>query len=330
MKPIGGYFGLELVRGSKEYHHTAFSFKSGRAAFNFILSNVTPRRVFIPFYCCDTLLKPLIEQDIHYEFYAINHSFEPKTLPTLSQDELFVYINYFDLKRDYANKLSSLYKDKLVVDSTQAFYLKGNGTSWFFNSCRKFFGVPDGSYLYVPANLENQLAPVTEENKVYRFDHLINRFNDDIAAGYPQAINNEELIDSKLLAMSRITRRLLSNVDYAGAKESRQRNFRQLQIRLGELNTLDLSGISADSTPLYFPLLPKNPLDKQRLWDKQLFMPHLWQDCLDRTLSGFVFEKHLSTTLIPLPIDQRYSASDMDDAANRVISSFLESGYMPH
>ena len=58
MKAIGGYFELELASG-KEYHPKAIRLNSGRNAFEFILSNNTYKRIFLPYYTCDVLLQPL-------------------------------------------------------------------------------------------------------------------------------------------------------------------------------------------------------------------------------------------------------------------------------
>lgn len=321
VKPIGGFLELELPAGSGNYHSTPLTYKSGRAAFKAILKHLHPRRVYVPFYCCDALLQPLREDGIRYEFYPITPSLEPVFLPDLVEGELFVCVNYFDLKRDCIGRLSAHYRDRLVVDATQSFYTKGDGISWSFNSCRKFFGVPDGSYLYVPEIRATDFRPLKQENSRYLTEHLIRRREGDLKGGYAASQQNEALMDTGPAAMSLFTRRLLGQVDYAAAAAARRCNFQQLQLRLGKLNRL-APVLDAEAVPHYFPLLPSKPIGRNRLWAEQIFVPTLWEDCLNRTEPGFEFERELSSTLLPLPVDQRYTPIDMDRVADVVLGCY--------
>jgi hypothetical protein len=322
MKPIGGFLGLELGRQRGEYHHTALSFKSGRAAFNAILMYLKPRKVLVPFYCCDTLLQPLIQGGFHYEFYSINSSFEMDVLPKLAQDEVLLYVNYFDLKRTYVEQLSRRYGAQLVIDATQAFYMMGSGRSWLFNSCRKFFGVPDGAYLHTPAEFERKFPTPTTRNTEYIFDHLVRRLDGDLEHAYTLAKQNEALVDARLIAMSNVTKSLLSAVDYETAGETRRRNFQYLQDRLGNLNGLKIVKEYNGSVPLYFAFLPDKAIERHQLWGKKIFMPQLWADCLERAGDTFAFERQLSSYMLPLPIDQRYTDIDMKHVTDVVMTLY--------
>lgn len=321
MKPIGGFLELELSLGGSGYHHTPFTYKSGRAAFNAILKHLHPSRVFVPFYCCDALLQPLQQGGIRYEFYPIGPSLEPLTLPSLTDGDLFVYVNYFDLKRSCIERLSDRYRHKLVVDATQSFYMRGNGRSWFFNSCRKFFGVPDGAYLYVPEGHEEGFCTLEQENINYTPDHLFHRFKGDMENGYAAALQNEALLDAEQAAMSKLTRYLLSRVNYPAAATSRRENFWHLKRKLGALNRLELE-LDEEAAPHYFPFLPDRLIEKPSLWNEQVFVPALWKDCLDRQRPGFEFELGLSSAMLPLPIDQRYATDDMDRVVDVALRSY--------
>lgn len=318
MKAIGGFLELELSPGSSSYHATSLTFKNGRSAFSAVLNRLRARKVYVPFYTCNALLEPLIEGGIHYEFYAVDPSLEVAALPTLSEGELLVYVNYFDLKRGYVEQLSERYGDQLVVDATQAFFLRGNGKSWFFNSCRKFFGVPDGSYLYVPERFMADFQPPGQENTSYSVDHLVYRFHGELQRGYEATQRNEALMNAHLVAMSRLSHGLLSHMDYASAAASRRRNFQLLEQRLGALNRLRTT-LEPGSAPHYFPFLPDELVERRPLWDERIFVPSFWRDCLQRSEPGFQFERMLSSMLLPLPIDQRYATDDMERVADVVL-----------
>ena len=96
MKPIGGYFELELPKGKQSYHQT-YALKSGRSALHFILQWVKAKKIYIPFYTCDALLEPLRGAEVPFQFYEVDEKLEPVSLPELNGGEYFLYINYFDL-----------------------------------------------------------------------------------------------------------------------------------------------------------------------------------------------------------------------------------------
>jgi hypothetical protein len=318
MKPIGGYFELELKPGPHHYHDAAFPMKSGRSALHHILNFIKPSLVFIPYYTCDALLEPFITANVKYTFYAINEYLEPETLPELNDGEYFLYINYFDIKRGTVAQLSAKYKDQLIVDCTQAFFMKGNNTSWFFNSCRKFFGVPDGSYLYTPARM---LFPVIEaKNEGYVMTHLLNRFNGHAREGYSSFLENEILAGNGILGMSKLSEYLLSNIDYEDAMEKRKANYSYVHNRLKGMNLFDAS-FHVGGVPMCYPLLPTNIINTQTLAADNIFIPSFWKDTHNRNMEGFEIEKKLTTHLLPLPVDQRYSITEMDILCNSLFVS---------
>lgn len=265
MNDIGGYFELELKQGEEKFHSTRYRLKSGRSSLHFIFAHVKPSRVYLPYYTCDALLEPVINYEIPYSFYSIDKNLEIQDPPVLKANELIVYVNYFDIKRNYVSQLSNIYSDKLIVDCTQSFFLKGNDKSWFFNSCRKFFGVPDGSDMYVPAGYDllneyEALAP----NTGFLTDHLLLRFNGNTEKGYPFFQQNEVLNDSALFKMSKLSDHLLSHVQFSDTIQLRKRNFNYLHNKLKFTNLLD-AGDPIEPAPVFYPYLPEQFIEKKFL-----------------------------------------------------------------
>jgi len=321
MKDIGGYFELELNKGGNRYHDTPHAMKSGRSSLHYILNHITPSLVYIPYYTCDALLEPFKVANIKYSFYQINEQLEPTNLIELQPGEYFLYVNYLDVKRDTVSWLSKLYKDRLIVDATQAFFMKGNGVSWFFNSCRKFFGVPDGSYMYTPAGI--QMPIVDTPNEEYITDHLIKRFNGHTNDGYTDFLKNEELTDSTISGMSNLTEYLLSGVDYNTAMTQRRENYAFLHKEFKEINRFDATEDN-DSVPMCYPLLLDKKTEKSLLFDQHIFIPGFWKDVQERRVDGFEFEKSLADNLWPLPVDHRYSIQDMGTIADALTNVILK------
>jgi len=320
MNDIGGYFELELSNGGNHYHDTPCKMKSGRSALHYIFTVVKPTLVYVPYYTCDSLLEPFKVANINYEFYGINENLEPVNDIDLKEGEYLVYVNYMDMKRDTVSWLSEKYRDKLIVDGTQAFFMKGNGVSWFFNSCRKFFGVPDGAYLYPPSGVDVQQPEV--QNEAYITDHLLKRFNGHTNDGYKFFQENETLADCQLTGMSKLSEQLLSVADYGLVIEKRLEHFNYLHDRLKHYNHFRLSQF-AGNVPMCYPLLPDKSIDKGLLHAQHIFVPAFWQDVIGRGADGFDFEKNLSKMLLPLPIDHRYSLADMEFIVSSVTKIIL-------
>lgn len=315
MKPIGGYFELELQKGRHSYHDTPHVLKSGRSSLHYIFTITKPSLVYIPYYTCDGLLESFTASGVNYRFYEINELLEPVSLPKLKKDELFLYINYFDCKRPYTIKLSEHYGEQLIVDATQAFFMKGNGKSWFFNSCRKFFGVPDGSYLYVPKG--KKVDVVTGRNENYLTDHLIKRFNGHANDGYKPFVENEILCGAEIVGISKISEFLLSNIKYAKVATQRRLNYEYLHESFKQANLLSIK-LHRNSVPMCYPLLVKKVPQREFLYAQQLFVPTFWREVPGRVSNGFETEKSVAQHLLPLPIDHRYGRKDMKTIINLI------------
>ena len=315
MKPIGGYFELELAKGEQNYHEDALALKSGRAAMLYIIQKLKPSKFYVPYYTCDGLIDPIVASGVKFEFYSIDDKLEAKSLPTLKVGEYFIYVNYFDLKRHYTRKLSEELGDKLIVDCTQAFFMKGNGRSWFFNSCRKYFGTPDGSHLYTPDGID--INESFEPNEEYTTDHLVSRFNGDARKGYKSFLKNEQLCGIGLKAISKLSEYLLSHIDYESIIQSRRENFQHLQSLFDEYY-LSNSETDNEAVPMFYPVYREQTINRQKLSEQNLFIPTFWADVLSRKVDGFVFEEKLTNHLLPLPIDHRYAKGDMDYLARAI------------
>lgn len=318
-KPIGGYFELELEEKTSSYHNASMTFNSGRSSLQYILEQVKPAMVHVPFYTCNGLLEPFQKTGVPYRYYSLSAQLEPVVQPELDDNELFLYINFFDLNRPVVERLSEHYGHHFIADCTLAYFAKGNDRSWFFNSCRKFFGVPDGSYLYTPKGMESETA--FARNETFTVDHLLKRFNGHPEEGYPSFQQNEILCGSSVLRMSRLSEHLLSLVDHPAVAARRRANFHALHHLLCNLNRFAFS-LSTGAVPMYYPFLPDHSIDKTLLYQQRLFVPTFWKDVIDRDADGFAFEKFLSANLLLLPVDHRYDDSDMQRIAG-ILKSLL-------
>lgn len=315
MDPIGGYFSLELPR-LEEYHKDALGLNTGRNGLEYILIARGYRKVYLPFYVCEVILEPLRKLGVRYEFYHVDGRLEIKDPLSPDLDEAILYVNYFGLKQRYVESLAGKYGSRLIIDNTQAFYAKPVAGIDTFYSCRKFFGVPDGAYLYTEKHLDFSL----EQDESYgRMGHLVKRIDLGAECGYEDfRLNDDRLSNQPIRLMSRLTRRLMQSVAYDSAARQRRRNYLRLNTALGSSNKMDLS-LEEDAVPMVYPYLSDVPELREKLIADKVFVASYWSNVLGWTRHGDT-EYVLASRMLPLPIDQRYSERDLDRVVKLVQS----------
>lgn len=309
-KPIGGYFELELRKG-EHYHKGALRLNTARNCFEYILRARGYKKVYIPYYTCEVMLEPLQKCHVAYEFYHINECLEPVQSCHLSPDEAFLYTNYYGLKQRCVERLASQYGSQLIVDNAQAFYAKPIEGIDTFYSPRKFFGVPDGAYLYTTKWLDEDLA---QDRSWQRMSHLLLRADMGAEAGYADFRNNNAVLrNNPLLRMSRLTENILCGIDYETVKRQRRTNYKTMDDALGMRNRLQFR-LYAGDVPMVYPFYSEDTALRRHLIANKIFVATYWQNVRETTTPQDV-EYLLADNLIPLPIDQRYTGDDM----NRII-----------
>jgi hypothetical protein len=303
--PIGGYFELELPSGQR-MHDDALQLNSGRNCFMYLLQAVGPKHVYLPRFICDAMVEPLERAHVSYEFYDVNDRLELSKPIEVADDELLVYVNYFGLKDAYSRQLAEQYGQRLVLDCSQAFYFEAPQDTSVFYSPRKFFGLPDGGQLYTPFRLGETLPTDTALD---HFEHLLIRHEQGAEAGYAAFRQDDELLSGRpLMHMSPLTGKLMDGIDYDAIRTKRLENYRRLEAALGATNKLQLD---ASSAPLVYPYFTDDENLRQRLIDEKIFAATYWPYVLQSNEPASQAHR-LAAGIIPLPIDQRYTLTDMD------------------
>lgn len=310
MREIGGYFGLEINEGSGSYHPNAIALNTGRNALEYVLRARQYKKVYLPAYHCDAMLEPINRLGIPYSLYSIDHNFEFTHFDVLPGEGI-IYINYFGLKDDYIKTLATHYPT-LIVDNAQAFFsaaLPGVDTCY---SARKFFGVPDGGYLYINAPSLPEL-PV-QANSFEHYRHLVGRIDNSASAHYTDySAAEKSLANAPIMQMSLSTQLILSQVKYQEVIRSRRENYQMLHALLKKDNRLRLPD---EGVFLCYPLLNDAAL-KQQLIKNKVYTPTYWPNVLQSATPGTV-EYDLAHNLVCLPIDHRYSPADMQEIITRM------------
>ncbi len=305
MKEIGGYFGLEQLI-SHEYYADLFAVNNARCALLYIIKAKRYKKVYLPYYLCDSVKLLLERERVPYEEYRIDPQFHPLSDRDVKPDEVMYLVNYFGYLSDEDIRCLKERYGNIVIDNAQAFFAAPAAGVDTVYSCRKFFGVPDGGYLSTDAVLPESF-PV--DVSMDRMKHVLGRFEGRCASDYYQDFcdNDESFKEIEIRLMSRLTHNILGAVDYEAVKRQREENYRILSSALGSMNRLQLR---TPCGPYAYPFYAENGMTlKKRLAEEKIYVATLWPNVLQ---SGLDTETDLTENILPLPCDQRYAEEDME------------------
>jgi hypothetical protein len=310
---IGGYFELELATGTGEYHTAALRLQSARAALLALLQQGQPSAVWLPWYLCHSMLEPLQACGIRVHRYGLDAQLRPTALPELGPREWLLYVNYFGLCDGNIEQLLAHYPaSQLILDHSQAFYAAARPCLANLYSPRKFFGVPDGGYLYSTL----ALTPPAEQDQgsLARCQHLLQRLAGAPEPGYASYLASEASLSGQPpRRMSALTERLLNSLDYPAIGARRRANYHYLARQLDGRNQLALD-CAAAAVPLCYPLLlaPGQAARlRASLLAQRIYTPVYWPELAaqDGLPAG---EMRLVQDCLFLPCDQRLDQAELD------------------
>lgn len=302
---IGGYFELEQFI-SNEYYQDLIHLNTARNALLYLMKLKKIEKVYIPFYLCNSVSNMLDRYGYEYEYYRIAADFSPMFNKELKKQEFLYVVNFFgQLSEEKILCIQEKHK-QIILDNTQNFFQKPLSSIDTIYSCRKFFGVPDGAYLYTNKKLGEELEIDISKDRMI---HLLGRFEGIASDYYKDFLEVDERFNGEpLKQMSKITRNLLGAIDYQNVIATRNRNYRYLE---KEVNIYNHINLMQPKGPYCYPFYTENGLElRKSLAEKKIYIPTLWKNVLQIAPEASV-EYRYSENLLPIPCDQRYDENDM-------------------
>ncbi len=314
-KEYGGYLPLELKKEKAWYQgEDVVSLNAGRYAVVYALQEGAWNGVCLPYYLCGTveeaIRKCLPKMAIRY--YHIGEDLLPEDLRP-EEDTCLLWVNYFGIQPEHIiDRMVERYGKRLIIDHTQSFYTRPREQAYQVYSCRKFFGVCDGSYV-VHKGIRHRELPVSSSGE--HAIHLLESLEHGTNYSYMRNKENENrLRDCGMARMSALTSALMEAADYEQVKSVRQRNMECMHALLKGQNGLQIPYLGP---AMNYPFLSKREDLRERLTGQRIYVPLLWRETLENPLANS-WEKYLSEHLCLLPVDQRYDEDDMKEIAKKV------------
>ena len=312
MKEIGGYIEFEKYNRPM-LHQEAVALNCGRNCLAYLIQAKKIKKIKIPYFLCDSVRNICKAESVQVTYYHIDGNFLPEDL-LLDDDEWLYIVNYYgQLSREYIKGLADKY-NRIIVDQAQAYFdmpIKGVDTLY---TCRKFFGVTDGAFLYTDILLEEDLEI---DISFERMHFLLGRYEKTASEFYGEySANNRLFAKEQIKKMSKLTENLLHGIDYEYVKMKRTENFKFLHEKLEKMNKLQLHLVDG---AFMYPFYHENATEiRKKLQQKNIYIPTLWPNVLEDIAENDL-EYLYAKNILPLPCDQRYSVEDMQEMIDNIL-----------
>ena len=313
MKEIGGY--IELDAGDRPMlHDGALALNCGRNALAWLLHARNIKKLWIPRLICDSVPGVCDREGIPRAFYGIGPDLRPAEDVVLGEGEWFYFVNYYSqFDNDEIASFVHRYGGRVIVDNAQSYFqppLPGVDTIY---TCRKYFGVADGAFLYSDSPGDRENFPIDESFDRMRF--LLGRVERPASEFYAEYVtNNERFAREPIKRMSKLTWNLLHGIDYAATEQIRRDNFNVLHRLLSPWNPLPLR----EGTFMYPIRVTGGERIRLELRQSGIYIPLLWPSGR-RLRDEPSMEWDLAEQILPLPIDQRYGEQEMQYLACAIV-----------
>lgn len=310
--------------------------RSGRDAIRYVAKNLKSKEVWLPAYCCMSMVKPFLDEHVATHFYPVkpdkkeNYNTIVETIPCGSA---ILYMSYFGhdmLDEEGLISLSQRYT--MIEDKTQNLLDRDKSDfqpDFIVASIRKWIAVFDGGFVKTKDKIEH--IQIDSEDSEYV---SMRKKAFDIKALYFETGNAEEkhiyrellwkagqLLYSRdnIARISDLSLDIIYKQDYEEICKVRRENYCRLFEKLQDSSYITIP-LEPNSIPLYFIIIVKDRADMQnKLSEKTIYCPHIWP--LPQQAENMCsFSRYLSERLLCIHCDQRFTVEDMDYIAETIKS----------
>lgn len=332
---IGGQIGYDnFIKKKLNFLKNNKIYPNGRSALYFILKEIKNRinKIYVPFYLCESILQPIKELNLKYEFYNIKKNFS-YNLPNKNNSAI-IFIDYFGRENKKTKKLKNNFKKNIfyIQDCTHTVFQKSQNLGNFnkknifrFASIKKYIPFPLGAI----SNIDKiSLRKNTYKEKII-FNNIFEtlkkrnkyflKINDKIDCNFEKKIlkqqNKFKLYECKKIFKSEIPldiKKKILHYDLNTILDKRDKNFSIFKKKLNK----KIKIISKNKNyPLNFTILTSK-VEKIKIINYankfRIFPSTLWPLPAEIRKMNYDFPKNLNSRILSFPIDHRYKKKDIE------------------
>ena len=127
----------------------------------------------------------------------------------------------------------------------------------------------------------------------------------------------EDLSDTEIMYMSKLTDRLMHSIDYIKVANIRRENYKHLSAHLSKTNLINLD-LAEETVPMVYPYMCNKDNLRTELINNRIFIATYWANVKKWAPENSI-ERTLEKSLLPLPVDQRYGINQMNHILNNIL-----------
>jgi len=292
-------------------------FISGRSALQAIIQENDFKTVWMPDWCCESMLRPFGDAGINIKFYPVIEGVEWENV---SQEDAVFVMDYFG----YASRMQERRKKGVIIrDVTHSlFSFRHDDANYYFGSLRKWAGFWTGGYAWgLKRDVQYRKAATDfvslrkramEEKALYIKGEMKDK-------GYLSIFEKaeEELEEIGILPADKRDIELADKLNVKFIREQRRKNAQVLLDAFSEIAVFPK--LEREDCPMFVPIRVKNrDALRKYLIQKEIYCPIHWPKSQYHRVSKEteeIYDEELS-----LVCDQRYTEGDME----RLVASIKE------
>ncbi|MCE7791181.1 hypothetical protein K8O68_01955 [Salipaludibacillus sp. CUR1] len=316
---------------------------SGRSAIDYVLEDIikTIKTVYMPSYCCKSMLQPFVDRNIRIEFYEVFYDGDGLNYSIDYEKEVDIFFanSYFGFDVSNMDRIIKKFRGRDVIvieDITHRFLCEQNCcryANYFIASLRKWFSIPSGGVAIKGAGefTNNKLLPPPDElvekkvlamskkaNFIYN-QYTIHKTNKTAKSDFLKlysdfnfALNN----NYKNIEIDLVSKEILKKINIEDIKKKRVKNTIFIYQNFKKTNYIKLlfSKFNSDTDcPLFVPIIVKPELRgalKNYFITNNIFCPIHWPNPVDNNYFNKE-TKILYNTELSLVCDHRYGLNDI-------------------
>jgi len=279
-----------------------------------------PKKVLLPDFLCEVIIKTFESENISYSFYHINEDLTIDFDSVSDDFDVFYFINYFGVNQ---NIDKHFLKDKIIVEDNVFFYNFENRDfeNWFsFNSYRKITNLADGSLIKTNLDIKNELI---EDNSVFsnykyqaknlKYDYIFKDKGNErnylkLFEKGEELLNNQDFIGK----ISNESIYLLSLYEHTKIQRIRKERFEKLY----DLFSNFCLNKNPEEYSFFVMKIDNRDTIRKKLFEYKIFLPIHWPKITNNVL----YDK-----IISIPLFENYTDKEFEymvDILKKVLNEY--------
>lgn len=312
---------LSILNIGKDYE----LLMSGRTAIDFCLQDFNDRVkvVYMPDYCCNSMLQPFIDNGYNIIFYHFDFINKKYIIDTNTKCSIFFAVSYFgysDSTMDDSISQFSINQVVIIEDITHRFLSNKNhceDSTYLVASLRKWIPILSGGVAIKTSSKFSRTCVLKEVSGDFvefkkKAMHLKRRYLQGEIDSKEEFLeyfkkSNEYFFDYRNKAIDHDSRRIIGGIDFNLIKKQRVLNSIVIENKLRDNSkTKLLFNYKDGDCPLFVPILIEDrDIIRKKMADRSIYLPMHWPNSL---AENKIVEQELS-----LINDQRYNESIVAD-----------------